>query len=820
MLIPYSLTFFQFNTILILMTDKKEDASIGEALPVKIDIVPLYHRPIFPGVFAPILINDAESINTIEKAHSTTGFIGLCLTKDDKMENVSSRDLYHYGSIAKIVKKIKLPDGQLNVFVETRMRFKIRRIVNKKEPITAYVSYLEDENLDHKDVPALKRMLTSSMKELAEDNSSLPDDVRVHILNIENPGRIADFIATVIGIGKYEQQKILEMLDVKKRMEEVFVHLKKELELLTVQKKIQDDVNNRVDKNQREYFLREELNSIKEELGLFSDSKTSDGKKFKKLIDGFKFKGEVKEAVDSEYEKFMLLDTASPEYIISRNYLETLLTLPWKKTKQHEIDLPHARITLNKEHYGLEDVKKRILEYLAVRKLKKDTKGSIILLVGPPGVGKTSIGHSIAKTMGKPFFRFSVGGMNDEAEIKGHRRTYIGAMPGKIIQGLKIVKHNSPVFMIDEIDKIGNSYKGDPSSALLEVLDPEQNVAFRDNYLDVPFDLSNIVFILTSNTLDTIPSPLLDRAEVIKLSGYIDSEKVIIAQKYLIPKSLKKHGLKKNNIEYTDDILLHIATSYAREAGVRSFEKSIDKIHRKLATEIALEERKIDEKLYLDLSYIEKMLGKPIFREDDQKKADRPGVAIGLAWTSLGGDTLLIETSYVEGKEAFKLTGQAGDVMKESSSIAFSWTRKFATEASIKERAWFENHIVHLHLPEGATPKDGPSAGITMTVAMVSLLLDKTIKEKLAMTGELSLTGQVLAIGGLKEKTMAARRNGIKEIIIPSSNLRELEEIFPQVKEGITFYPVKRIEEVIDIVFEGSVFQNKEIYDYNKAIRY
>ena len=801
------------------MTRKKEKASVDEVLPIKLDIIPLYHRPIFPGVFAPILINDAESINTVEKAYSSSGFIGFCMTKDGEVRSVSSRDLYHYGTVAKIAKKIKLPDGQMNVFVETRLRFKIKRIVSKKDPITAYVEYLEDENEDHTDIPALKRMLTNSMKELTEDNSSLPEEIKINILNIENPGRIADFIATVIGIGKYEQQKILEILDVKKRMEEVFVHIKKEQELLTVQKKIQDDVNNRVDKNQREYFLREELNSIKEELGLFSDPKTADGKKFKKLINQFRFKGEVKEAVDSEYEKFMLLDTASPEYIISRNYLETVLSLPWRKTKQDEINLNQARITLNKEHYGLEDVKKRILEYLAVRKLKKDTKGSIILLVGPPGVGKTSIGHSIAKTMGKPFFRFSVGGMNDEAEIKGHRRTYIGAMPGKIIQGLKIVKNNSPVFMIDEVDKMGNSYKGDPSSALLEVLDPEQNIAFRDNYLDVPFDLSNLVFILTSNTLDTIPSPLLDRAEVIKLSGYIDSEKVIIAQKYLIPKSLKKHGLKKHNIEYTDEILLHIVSSYAREAGVRSFEKSIDKIHRKLATEIALGERKAEEPLHLDFAYLEKMLGKPIFRDDDQKKADRAGVAIGLAWTSLGGDTLLIETSHMEGKEAFKLTGQAGDVMKESSAIAFSWTRKFITEASIKDRTWFENHIIHLHLPEGATPKDGPSAGITMTVAMVSLLLGKTIKENLAMTGELSLTGQVLAIGGLKEKTMAARRNGIKEIIIPASNLRELEEIFPQVKEGITFYPVKRIEEVIDIVFEGAVFQNKEVYDYSKAIK-
>ncbi len=798
------------------MSDTKEIVSMDEMLPIKLEIIPLFHRPIFPGVFAPILIGDEKSIATIEKAHSASGFIGLCLAKKD-VEDISSKDLYSYGCVAKIAKKIKLPDGDLNVFVATQKRFKIRRVVSKTNPITAYVKYLEDENEEHSDIPALKRLLLNSMKELSDGNPMFSEEVKTNILNIENPGRIADFITTVLSIEKEEQQKILEILDIKKRMEEVFVYVKREQELLSVQKKIQEEVNGRVDKQQREYFLREELRSIKEELGLFADAKTTDGKKFKKLMDELKFQGEVKEAVEGEYEKFMLLEVASPEYIISRNYLETILTLPWKNTPQPEINLKKAKTTLNRDHYGLEDVKKRIIEYLAVRKLKKDTKGSIILLVGPPGVGKTSIGKSIAKTLNKPFFRFSVGGMNDEAEIKGHRRTYIGAMPGKIIQGLKIMKNNSPVFMIDEVDKINSSFKGDPASALLEALDPEQNVSFRDHYLDIPFDLSNIVFILTANTLDSIPSPLLDRAEIIKLSGYISSEKVIIAKKYLIPKSLKKHGLKKNNIAYSDDILLYIANSYAREAGVRHLEQSIDKIHRKLATEIALEEREIESLLTLDVPYVEKMLGKPIFKEDDKKVANVPGLAIGLAWTSLGGDTLLIETSYMKGKEAFKLTGQAGDVMKESTSIAFSWVRKFVSEKEIKDSKWFENHIVHLHLPEGATPKDGPSAGITMTVAFLSLFSNIKIKPNLAMTGELSLTGQVLAIGGLKEKIIAARRNDIKEIILPSSNLRELDEIFDDVKAGLIFYPVKKIEEVIDIVFEGKILSN--VYDYNKSIK-
>jgi len=795
------------------MSEKKEVFDEDEILPLKLEIIPLYHRPIFPGVFAPILIADEMSISAVEKAQSTTGYIGMCLSKKAS-DDVCSKDLYHYGCVAKIAKKIKTPDGEMNVFVATQKRFKIKRVVKKFDPITAFVTYLEDKNEDHPDIPALKGLLINTMKDLSEDNPAFSDDVKMNMLNLEDPSRIADFIATVLSIEKEEQEKVLETLDVKKRMEYVLGLLKKEQDLFNLQKKIQDEVNSRVDKQQREYFLREELRSIKEELGLFTDAKTTDGKKFKEMMQACKFKGEVKEVVESEYEKFMLLEVQSPEYIIARNYLETLLTLPWTPTKQEDIDLKKAKIMLNHDHYGLEDVKKRIIEYLAVRKLKKDTKGSIILLVGPPGVGKTSIGRSIAKTMKKPFFRFSVGGMHDEAEIKGHRRTYIGAMPGKIIQGLKIVKTNSPVFMIDEVDKIGNSMRGDPASALLEVLDPEQNVAFRDHYLDVPFDLSNIVFILTANTLDSIPSPLLDRAEIIKLSGYIDSEKMIIAKKYLIPKSLKKHGLARKNITYSDDILLLIANSYAREAGVRHLEQNIDKIHRKLATEIAFEEREADDVLVLDEAYTEKLLGKPIFREDDKKKASKPGLAIGLAWTSIGGDTLLIETSEMEGKEAFKLTGQAGDVMKESSAIAFSWTRKFVSERGIKEAAWFEKHIVHLHLPEGATPKDGPSAGITMTTALLSLFANKKIKSDLAMTGELSLTGQVLAIGGLKEKTIAARRNGIKEIILPSSNLRELDEILQQVKEGITFYPVSNIEEVIDIVFEGNILSGT--YDYSK----
>ncbi len=584
-------------------------------------------------------------------------------------------------------------------------------------------------------------------------------------------------------------------------MEQVLVFIKKEQELLRVQKKIQTEINGRIEKNQREYFLREELKTIKEELGITTDAKTSDYQKFKEKVDSFKFEGEIKETVESELEKFALMDSNSSEYIVTRNYLETIVTLPWAPPAEESYDLKEARAVLDGDHYGLEDVKKRIIEYLAVRKLKKDTKGSILLLVGPPGVGKTSVGRSIAHAMGKPFFRFSVGGMRDEAEIKGHRRTYVGAMPGKIIQGLKIVKNKAPVFMIDEVDKMGQSYQGDPSSALLEVLDPEQNVAFRDHYLDLPFDLSNILFILTANTLDSIPGPLMDRAEVIQLSGYIDTEKLEIAKKYLVPRSLERNGLEKRQVRYSRDALLFIANAYAREAGVRNFEKNLDKIHRKFATEIVFGEKKKGETLTPDLALIEKLLGKPYFRDDDVKKADRPGTSVGLAWTSMGGDTLIIEAITNPGKEGFSLTGQMGDVMKESASIAWSWVKHYATENALVLPEWYENRLIHLHIPEGATPKDGPSAGITMATALLSLIMNRAIKPAFAMTGELSLTGQVLAIGGLKEKTVAAHRNGIREIIIPRANVRDLDEIPDHVRKGITFHPVSRMEEVIELAF-------------------
>jgi ATP-dependent Lon protease len=791
---------------------------IDQLLPNKLPLVALMGRPIFPGIFTPIMIGNPFDVKVVEESVARDALIGLVMLQNES-ETPAISDLYKVGTVAKIVKKINLPDGGLNIFISTLKRFRIKKTLHAATPIIAAVEYLDDEEDDTSEVKALTRALISEMKQISENNPLFSEEMRLNMINIDHPGKIADFIASILNIDKAEQQKVLEILNVRKRMEQVLVFIKKEQELLRIQKKIQKEINEKIEKSQRDYFLKEELKAIKGELGMTTDAKSSDYQRFKEKLDGYKFEGEIKEIVDQELEKFNLMEPNSAEYIVTRNYLDLICALPWNDPDPELLDLKKAQAILEADHYGLKDVKTRIVEYLAVRKLRSAAKktsfpaGSIICLAGPPGVGKTSVGKSIARALGKQFFRFSVGGMRDEAEIKGHRRTYIGAMPGKIIQGLKIVKTKDPVFMIDEIDKMGASYQGDPASALLEVLDSEQNSSFRDHYLDLPFDISRIFFIVTANTLDTIPPPLLDRMEIIQLPGYIDTEKLEIAKHYLVPKSLEKSGLKKNQVRYTKDSLLHIANSYAREAGVRNFEKNLDKIHRKLA-KIIVEDRESggaadsgqaagndgseqSNQFAIDKKLIERHLGKPIFPEGDIKKADRPGMSVGLAWTSMGGDTLVIEATALPGKEGFTLTGKMGDTMKESAAIAMTVARKLAVEKYSVAQDWFDINHIHLHIPEGATPKDGPSAGITMATALLSLLREKIITDKLVMTGELSLTGQVLPIGGLKEKAIAARRNKARHIIIPRQNERDLDDIPDIVKKGIAFHPVDRFEEVL-----------------------
>jgi ATP-dependent Lon protease len=803
---------------------------IDQILPNKLPLVALMGRPIFPGIFTPIMIGNPTDVRVVDHAVSGDALIGLVMLHNET-ETPSIGDLYKVGTVAKIVKKINLPDGGVNIFISTLKRFQVKKALHPADPIIAAVEYLEDEEDSTDEVKALTRALVSEMKQISENNPLFSEEMRLNMINIDHPGKIADFIASILNIEKAEQQKILEILNVRKRMEQVLVFIKKEQELLRIQKKIQREINEKIEKSQRDYFLKEELKAIKTELGMTTDAKSSEYSRFKEKLDSFKFEGEIKETVEQELEKFSLMDPNSAEFIVSRNYLDVIASLPWGDPAPENLELKKAQEILEADHYGLKDVKSRIVEHLAVRKLRRDTKGSIVCLVGPPGVGKTSVGRSIARSLGKAFFRFSVGGMRDEAEIKGHRRTYIGALPGKIIQGLKIVKAKDPVFMIDEIDKMGQSYQGDPASALLEVLDPEQNLNFRDHYLDLPFDVSHVFFIVTANTLDTIPSPLVDRMEIIQLPGYIDTEKLEIAKHYLVPKSLEKNGLKKNQVKYNQESLLYIANGYAREAGVRNFEKNLDKIHRKIAKlivdaeESSIEpksnepepksnqsggkgkasekkepQKSIPLKFAIDKKIIEEHLGKPIFPEGEIKKADRPGMSVGLAWTSMGGDTLVIEATSVPGKEGLTLTGKMGDTMKESAAIAMTMAQKLGTERYGIESSWFEKNHIHLHIPEGATPKDGPSAGITMATALLSLVRNKIITDRMVMTGELSLTGQVLPIGGLKEKTIAAQRNKARHIIIPKQNMRDLDEIPDNVKKGIEFHPVERFDEVLALV--------------------
>ncbi|MDR1058355.1 MAG: endopeptidase La [Treponema sp.] len=818
---------------------------IDQILPNKLPLVALMGRPIFPGIFTPIMIGNPMDVKVIDEAMSGDALIGLVMLQNET-ETPAITDLYRVGTAAKVVKRINLPDGGVNIFISTLKRFKIKKALRATNPIVGAVEYMDDEEDDTPEVKALTRALIAEMKQISENNPLFSEEMRLNMINIDHPGKIADFIASILNIDKAEQQKILEILNVRKRMEQVLVFIKKEQELLRIQKRIQKEINEKIEKSQRDYFLKEELKAIKGELGMTTDAKSSEYQRFKDKIDAFKFQGEIKETVEQELEKFSLMDPNSGEFIVTRNYLDVIASLPWGEPAPETFDLKKAQGILEADHYGLKDVKSRIVEYLAVRKLRKDSNGSkgpigsIICLVGPPGVGKTSVGKSIARALGKQFFRFSVGGMRDEAEIKGHRRTYIGAMPGKIIQGLKIVKTRDPVFMIDEIDKMGMSFQGDPASALLEVLDPEQNFSFRDHYLDLPFDISRIFFIVTANTLDTIPVPLIDRMEIIQLPGYIDMEKLEIAKRYLVPKSLGKNGLRKSQVKYSQESLLYIANGYAREAGVRNFEKNLDKIHRKLAKIIVEDEEKrgagggeaqnagaggaaagappsaaaADKtperpsagrppsgllKFNIDKNLIEEHLGKPIFPEGDVKKVDRPGMSVGLAWTNMGGDTLVIEATSVPGKEGFTLTGKMGDTMKESAAIAMTVARKLGLERYGLETEWFDRNHIHLHIPEGATPKDGPSAGITMATALLSLMRNRIITDRLVMTGELSLTGQVLPIGGLKEKTIAAQRNKARHIIIPKQNLRDLDEIPEHVKKGIEFHPVERFEEVLKL---------------------
>jgi ATP-dependent Lon protease len=775
--------------------------SIDQVLPKQLYIVPIRYRPIFPGIITPLIISQGRFSDAVDKVIGGSRAIGLVLLKQDEIDDIKPVDLYMHGTAAKILKKINLPDGGVNVLINSVKRFRITNVINERPHLITEVEYLEDEIPTKTiEIKALTRSVLSQLKMLSENNPLFTEEMKLTMVNVDEPGKIADFVTSILNLEKEEYQEVLETINVRNRLERVLMLLQKELEVVALQKKIQTQINEKIDKQQRDFYLREQLKAIKQELGIEEDERTKEVNEMKKKVDELQMQGEVRDKVLEEIEKLSGSDTNSAEFTITRTYLDVVLSLPWNIKSEETIDLDKAEKILNHDHYGLEDVKKRIVEFLAVRKLKPDARGSIICLVGPPGVGKTSLGKSIARSLSRKFFRMSLGGMRDEAEIKGHRKTYVGAMPGKIIQGIKVCKTRNPVFMLDEIDKLGASFQGDPASALLEVLDPEQNAEFRDHYLDLPFNLSDVFFITTANTLDSIPPALRDRMETIRLSGYIMEEKFEIARRYLLPKQLERHGLDKNAVSIDKIGFLHIITNWAREAGVRTLERHIETICRKTATLVAKGKPVI--KGVLDKKVIREYLGPEIFTDEETLRIDRPGIVNGLAWTSLGGATLTIEsaTTGVSKNPGLKITGQLGEVMTESANIAYSYIQHHLKTDEEAKKLFSEN-IIHLHVPAGATPKDGPSAGITMATSLYSLATGSLVKSYIAMTGELTLTGRVFPIGGLKEKMIAAKRAGIKEIIIPKLNMKDLDEIPAHVKRGIKIHPVEEMSEVLKLAF-------------------
>jgi ATP-dependent Lon protease len=783
--------------------DKTEGAIPARAsdiLPGVIHLLPVAARPFFPGQAVPLLMDSAHWSDTIKAVGATDNkILGVVLVKSETAEQASREDFHAVGTACR-VHRVHEQDGHLQVLVECLQRFRVDTWVSRRAPFSGRVDYLPEPAAGpNEEVKAYAMAVINTIKELLPLNPLYVEELRMFLdrFGPEDPSHLADFAASLTTASKVQLQEVLETVDLLKRMEKVLVLLNNELELARAQQKIRESVEERMQKQQREFFLKEQLKAIQKELGLAKDDRTAEIDKFKQRIKALSLSDQAQKRVEEELEKMAMLETGSPEYSVTRNYLDWITLLPWGIHSKDKLDLKRARRVLDRDHHGLDDVKERILEFLAVGIHKGEIAGSIILLVGPPGVGKTSIGRSIADTLGRRFYRFSVGGIRDEAEIKGHRRTYIGAMPGKFIQAMKDAGTANPVIMLDEIDKIGASYHGDPASALLEVLDPEQNVDFLDHYLDLRFDLSKVLFVCTANQTDTIPGPLLDRMEVIQLSGYIADEKLAIAKKYLLPRQIDRAGLEKGAVKVGTKTLRALIEGYARDAGVRRLEKQLGKIVRKCAVKM-LEGG--DTPITVEPDDLKDYLGSPVFR--DERKLSGPGVVTGLAWTAMGGATLSIEAVRThEYNRGFKLTGQLGDVMKESADIAYGYIVSHAVQFGA-DPAFFEKGFIHLHVPAGATPKDGPSAGITMASALLSLARNKPVR-RIAMTGELTLTGEVFPIGGVREKLIAARRAGIKEIILPADNQGDYDEVPEHVKKGLKIHFANRFEDVVPLLFKG-----------------
>ena len=771
------------------MTDTTDYTKIPEVLAV----LPLRNIVVFPGMIVPLFVGRDKSIRALEDVMADDKQIMLVAQRDGDLDDPSEEDVYDIGTVGTILQLLKLPDGTVKVLVEGLRRAKLVDFVPNESFFQASVIGIEEEDLDSPDLASLSKTVVGQFDNYVKMNRKIPQEVQNVIREIDDPQKLADTVAGHLNIQISEKQALLENVSVAERLENVLAHMENEVGLLQVEKKIRGRVKRQMEKTQREYYLNEQLKAIQKELGEGEDG-MDDLAELEAQIEKTKFSKEARDKAQAELKKLKNMSPMSAEATVVRNYLDWLIAVPWKKKSRVKKNLDNAEQVLESDHYGLEKVKERILEYLAVQKRTNKLKGPILCLVGPPGVGKTSLGKSLAKATGREFVRMSLGGVRDESEIRGHRRTYIGSMPGKIIQSMKKVKTSNPLILLDEIDKLGMDYRGDPASALLEVLDPEQNSTFNDHYLEVDYDLSNVMFVTTANTLN-IPGPLLDRMEVIRIPGYTEDEKVEIAKRHLLPKSIANHGLKKGEFVLTDDALRQIIRTYTREAGVRNLERDLANVCRKTVTKIVREN-------ISDVSVIpdnlEDFLGVSRYRYGLAEKEDQVGVVTGLAWTEVGGELLTIEGVMLPGKGKMTTTGKLGDVMKESIGAASSFVRSKSTDLGI-EPPLFDKKDIHVHVPEGATPKDGPSAGIAMATAIVSLMTGIEIRKEVAMTGEVTLRGQVLPIGGLKEKLLAARRGGIERVIIPHENAKDLSEVPDNIKDGLDIIPVQSMTEVLEI---------------------
>jgi ATP-dependent Lon protease len=773
------------------------DAAIrdGQPLPGALPVLPLRDMVAYPDTLTPLAVGQERSVRLVNDILSGERQLVLLASRDAELEEPGPDDLHTVGVAGFVARMLKVPDGTVRILVQAGERVRVGDYVTEEPYLVARIEPLRDEVEETPELEALTRNVQRSFSEIIEQIPYLPEELQLAVTNIDDPSALTHLIAGALRIATDEKQELLEEVDVTKRLRRLTEILARELEVIQLGSKIQSQVQSELDKGQREYFLREQLKAIQQELGE-GDEQQAEITELRERLEAAELPEHALKAAERELGRLERLPQAAAEYGVIRTYLEWLVDLPWAKTTDDDLDIAHAREVLDADHYDLEKVKDRILEYLAVRSLNPESHGPILCFVGPPGVGKTSLGHSIARALGREFERISVGGVRDEAEIRGHRRTYIGAMPGTIVRALRDAGTRNPVFMIDEIDKMGSDFRGDPSSAMLEVLDPAQNGSFRDHYLDLSFDLSEVLFIATANTLETIPGPLRDRMEVIQLAGYTLDEKVHIAKRYLVPRQIAENGLKRGQIRFGDAALKAIADEYTREAGVRNLEREIGSVCRKIAREVA--EGRVKNKVTVSAKRARELLGRRRYFAESKRRTQDPGVATGLAWTPVGGDVLFIEATAMPGSGKLQITGQLGDVMRESAQAAMSWVRRnVGTLAPELEEDWFAKHDVHVHVPAGAVPKDGPSAGVAMTTALASLVTGKPVSSDVAMTGEVTLTGQVLPVGGLKEKSLAAQRAGIKRVILPARNEGDIAEI-PQHELGVLeFVYVERIEQAL-----------------------